>query len=355
MTLVTAFLIFIVTVVFLFVLRPLATAVGLVDLPGGRKRHGMPVPLIGGICMSIGVGFGAILVEHPDFWNPAILGIYLLVVVGTIDDRFELPANVRLIAHTCAALLLVFGSGVTVTHLGAPLFFELPLGVAAVPFTLLFLVALINAFNIIDGLDGLAGGIALLSLGAMAIIAIGTDILPLIMILIGAVLAFLLFNFPFGFNSRVRTFMGDAGSTFLGLCIALIGILLSQGPSSRISPVVGLWLIAVPVFDFYSTIIRRLMDGRSPFAPDHGHLHHVLTDNGLSHRATLGWMLFLSAVCAIVGVLGDLFMATDGPMLLTWFVAGTIYYQMMRRPGLVISLITSVRGAIAATTGPKPN
>jgi UDP-GlcNAc:undecaprenyl-phosphate GlcNAc-1-phosphate transferase len=349
MTLVTAFLIFIVTVVFLFVLRPLATAVGLVDVPGGRKRHGMPVPLIGGICMSIGVGFGAILVEHPDFWNPAILGIYVLVVVGTIDDRFELPANVRLIAHTCAALLLVFGSGVTVTHLGAPLFFELPLGVAAVPFTLLFLVALINAFNIIDGLDGLAGGIALVSLGAMAVIAIGTDIFPLIMILIGAVLAFLLFNFPFGFNNRVRTFMGDAGSTFLGLCIALIGILLSQGPSPRISPVVGLWLIAVPVFDFYSTIIRRLMDGRSPFAPDHEHLHHVLTENGLSHRATLGWMLFLATVFAVVGVLGDYFVAPDGPMLLLWFAAGTLYYQMMRRPAFVIALMTGIRGAIAAT------
>lgn len=348
MTLVTAFLIFIVTVVFLFVLRPLAVAVGLVDVPGGRKRHGIPVPLIGGICMSIGLGFGAALLDHPVVWDPAILGIYVLVVVGTIDDRFELPANVRLIAHACAALLLVFGSGVTVTHLGAPLFFDVPLGIAAVPFTLLFVVALINAFNIIDGLDGLAGGIAFLSLGAMAIVAVGTDIFPLIMILIGAVLAFLLFNFPFGFNAGVRTFMGDAGSTFLGLCIAMIGISISQGPAARISPVVGLWLIAVPVFDFFSTIIRRLMDGRSPFAPDHEHLHHVLTDNGLSHRATLGWMLFLAAGFAVVGILSDLFEAPDGVMLVAWLVAGTIYYQMMRQPRTVVALMTTIRGAIVA-------
>ncbi len=354
MTLVTAFLVFIVTLVFLFVLRPLAIAVGLVDVPGGRKRHGMPVPLIGGICMSVGVGFGASLVEHPVFWNPALLAIYVLVVVGTIDDRFELPPNVRLIAHTCAALLLVFGSGATVTHLGSPLFFALPLGVAAVPFTLLFVVALINAFNIIDGLDGLAGGIALVALGAMAIIGIGTDVFPLIMILVGALLAFLLFNFPFGVNSTVRTFMGDAGSTFLGLGIALVGISLSQGPVARISPVVGLWLIAVPVFDFFSTIIRRLFDGRSPFVPDHEHLHHVLTDNGLSQRATLGWMLFLAAVFAMVGILSDLFVAPDGPMLLMWLLAGTIYYQMMRRPMMVVALMSGVRGAIAAR-GPKPS
>jgi UDP-GlcNAc:undecaprenyl-phosphate GlcNAc-1-phosphate transferase len=348
MTLVTAFLIFIVTLVFLFVLRPLAVAVGLVDVPGGRKRHGMPVPLIGGVCMSIGVGFGATLIEHPALWNPALLAVYVLVVVGTIDDRFELPPNVRLIAHTCAALLVVFGSGVTVVHLGAP-FIDLPLGVLAVPFTLLFIVALINAFNIIDGLDGLAGGIALLSLGSMAIISVGTDMFPLIMTLIGAVLAFLLFNFPFGFNSNVRTFMGDAGSTFLGLSIAVIGITLSQAPADRISPVVGLWLIAVPVFDFFSTIIRRLMDGRSPFAPDHEHLHHVLTDNGLSHRATLGWMLFLAAVFALVGILSDLFLVPDGPMLLLWFLAGTTYYQMLRRPRMVVAFMTTIRQAVAST------
>jgi UDP-GlcNAc:undecaprenyl-phosphate GlcNAc-1-phosphate transferase len=346
MTVVSVFLSFVVTLVFLFVLRPVATAIGLIDIPGGRKRHGTPVPLTGGICMSIGIGFGTGLVEHPAFWNPAILGIYLLIVVGTIDDRFELPPNVRLIAHACAALLVVFGSGVTVTHLGAPLFFELPLGIFAVPFTLLFIIALINAFNIIDGLDGLAGGIAFVSLASMAIIGVGTDVFTLIVMLLGVVAAFLLFNFPLGFNRTVRTFMGDAGSTFLGLSIALIGIALSQGAAPRITPVVGLWLIAVPVFDFYSTIIRRLMDGRSPFSPDHEHLHHVLTDNGLSRSATMGWMLLLAAVCAVVGILGDLLLVPDGVMLIGWFAAGNLYYQMMRRPKWVVDLIGIVLAAV---------
>ena len=106
---------FVVTVVFVFVLRPIASAIGLVDVPGGRKRHGMPVPLIGGIAMSIALGFGTSLVDHPEFWNPSILGIYLLVVVGTVDDRFDLPPNVRLIAQSCAAMLVVFASGITIT------------------------------------------------------------------------------------------------------------------------------------------------------------------------------------------------------------------------------------------------
>src|SRR5262245_53694114 len=128
MTLVAVFVAFVVTVVFVFALRPLAIAVGLVDVPGGRKRHDVPVPIIGGIAMSIGLGFGTSLVDHPSFWDPTLLGVYLLVVVGTIDDRFDLPANVRLIAQTCAALLVALASDIQVHQLGAPLFFELGVG-----------------------------------------------------------------------------------------------------------------------------------------------------------------------------------------------------------------------------------
>src|SRR3954469_24996264 len=101
---VAAFLAFVVTVLFMFALRPVAIAIGLVDVPGGRKRHDFPVPVIGGIAMSIGLGVGTRLVGGPDSWTPTVLGIYLLVVVGTIDDRFDLPPNVRLIAQSCAAL-----------------------------------------------------------------------------------------------------------------------------------------------------------------------------------------------------------------------------------------------------------
>lgn len=339
MTLVGAFLAFVVTVVFMFALRPVAAAIGLVDVPGGRKRHGTPVPLIGGISMCIGLAFGTSLIEHPEFWNPSILGILLLVMVGTIDDRFELPPNVRLIAQTCAALLVVFASEISVTNLGSPLFFELPLGVFGVPFTLLFIVTLINAFNMIDGLDGLAGGLALLSLAALAVIGVGTDVYALIVILLAVVTAFLLFNFPLGFNRPVRTFMGDAGSTSLGLSIAAIGISLTQGSAPRITPVVGLWLIAVPVFDLFAAIIRRVLEGRRLFAPDHEHLHHVLTDNGLSRRTTMAWMLLLAAVCAVVGIMGDLFAVPDGVLLIGWFVAGSLYYQMLRKPRVVVRIV----------------
>jgi UDP-GlcNAc:undecaprenyl-phosphate GlcNAc-1-phosphate transferase len=350
MTIVAAFLSFIVTVVFMFALRPVAVAVGLVDIPGGRKRHDMPVPIIGGIAMSIGLGVGTSLVPHPEFWNPTLLGVYLLVVVGTIDDRFDLPANVRLIAQACAALLVVLAANIVVSSLGKPLFFNVELGPFALPFTVLFVVTLVNAFNLIDGIDGLAGGLALLSLSAMTIIGVGTPAFALISITAAVVAAYLLFNLPLGFNKPVRAFMGDAGSTSLGLIIAALGVYLSQGPLARITPVIGLWLVAVPVFDLFATVFRRVAEGKSPFAPDHEHLHHVLVENGLSRRATLVYMLTLAAAFAAGGVLGDMLALPDGLMLLLWVTGGTLYYQMMRRPHVVVALVQ----AAAATSAWMP-
>jgi UDP-GlcNAc:undecaprenyl-phosphate GlcNAc-1-phosphate transferase len=92
MTIVMPFLSFVLTVVFMLALRPVAIALGLVDIPGGRKRHDIPVPIIGGIAMSIGLGVGTGLIDHPEFWEPTLIGVYVLAVVGAIDDRFDLPA-----------------------------------------------------------------------------------------------------------------------------------------------------------------------------------------------------------------------------------------------------------------------
>jgi UDP-GlcNAc:undecaprenyl-phosphate/decaprenyl-phosphate GlcNAc-1-phosphate transferase len=340
---VAAFLSFIVTVLFMFALRPVALAVRLVDVPGGRKRHGVTVPVIGGIAMSIGLGVGTKLVGHPGSWTPVLIGVYLLVVVGTIDDRFDLPANVRLIAQSCAALLVAFASGIVVTSLGEFFGYPLGLGPVGVPFTILFVVTLVNAFNLIDGLDGLAGGLALLALVAMAILSGSTPLFPLVMVAVSVVAGYLLFNLPLGVNKPVRAFMGDAGSTSLGLIIATVGIYLTQGAGPMISPVVALWFVAVPVFDLFASVVRRLLRKRSPFESDHGHLHHVLPDNGLSRRLTLGFMLGLAASLAAIGVLGHLLVVADSVMLLLWLTAGVLYYQILRFPRAVVAAMRWVR------------
>lgn len=341
-----------VTLVLLHLLRPLAAAAGFVDLPGGRKTHEGPVPLIGGICMSLGLGFGAAFSPHPAYWDPALIGLYLLVVVGTIDDLVEIRASVRLAAQCCAALVVVFASGVQVTSLGSPVFFLAPLGIMSLPFTLLFIMTLTNAFNMVDGTDGLAGGIALVSLLSMAIVGIGTDVFWLILLLVAVVSAFLLLNLPLRFIRPFRTFMGDAGSTFLGLATGTVGICLSQGPVPRLSPVIGLWLVTVPVFELFCSIIRRVRDGASPLAPDHGHLHHLLLARGLSRGATLALMLVLATAGAAFGIAGHVLGVPDGLMLIVWFGSGIAYFRMLRRPATLDALLarTGVRAVESAIT-----
>jgi UDP-GlcNAc:undecaprenyl-phosphate GlcNAc-1-phosphate transferase len=269
-----------------------------------------------------------------------LLGVYLLVVVGTIDDRFDLPANVRLIAQSCAALLVVFASGIVVASVGDFSGYHAGLGLLAAPFTILFVITLVNAFNLIDGLDGLAGGLALLSLVVMAFISVSTPWFALVAVAASVVAGYLLFNLPLGVNRPVRSFMGDAGSTSLGLIVATVGVYLSQGSTPVLSPVVGLWLVAVPIFDLFATIVRRLLRKRSPFVPDHEHLHHVLVDNGLSRRCTLVVILGLAVAFATVGLVGALLEVGDGIMLALWFAAGVLFYQIQRFPRFVVAAVS---------------
>jgi UDP-GlcNAc:undecaprenyl-phosphate GlcNAc-1-phosphate transferase len=326
----------------MFVLRPVAEKMELVDVPGGRKRHDAPIPLIGGIAMCVGLTFGVSLGDRPDAWTPIALAIYLLVIVGTVDDRFDLTANVRLIAQACAAMLVVFGAGISVLNLGAPLFFDVSLGALSIPFTILLVIALINAFNMVDGLDGLAGGLAFIALSALAYLGIGTPVFTLTVVLVSVIAAFLLFNLPVPFNRHVRAFMGDAGSTLLGLGIASIGIFLSQGAAPKMAPIVGLWLVAVPVFDLFCAVARRVFGGRSPFSPDAGHLHHALVEKGLTRRETLSVMLGIALLCAGGGLLGNALQLSDGGMMIAWLLAGFVYYQVLRHPALLVRVVKSL-------------
>jgi UDP-GlcNAc:undecaprenyl-phosphate GlcNAc-1-phosphate transferase len=276
-----------------------------------------------------------------------LIGVYLLVAVGSIDDRFDVPPNVRLIAQVCAALLVVLASGIVVIYLGEFFGGQLGVGPFRVPFTVLFVVTVVNAFNFIDGLDGLAGGLALLALALLAFFGASTPWFGVLTVTTGAVAAYLLFNLPLGVNRAVRAFMGDAGSTSLGLIIATAGVYLSQPGATPLAPVIGLWFVAVPVFDLFATIVRRLLSKRSPFDPDHEHLHHVLVDNGLSRRHTLVAILGLAVVFAAVGVAGQLLSVDHGIMVALWLAAGVFYYQLLRSPRIMIAAVSWLPGSFA--------
>src|SRR6056297_2072565 len=175
-----ALIAFLVTALFILALRPVAYSIGLVDRPGGRKGHRGIVPVIGGICMYLGIVAVAPLLTQPiDGQGAFIVAGGLLVLVGALDDGFDIPPAVRLVAQATAALIVCLGAGLVAENIGNILFFgDIKLGVLALPFTVLVIIAVINAFNMMDGLDGLAGGIGLaaLSAGTFAALIFGDGI-----------------------------------------------------------------------------------------------------------------------------------------------------------------------------------
>lgn len=322
-----------VTILFMCALRPVARGLELIDRPGGRKSHVGEIPVIGGFAMTM-----ALLVAS-SYCTTAVLGfpfflsgLLTLVVIGGLDDRYDLPPAVRFLAQICSALLMVAGAGVFVADLGN-VFFSGPvhLGWFSVPFTVLIVLAAINAFNMFDGSDGIAGAqafVALLFLGAASIAAGATSHLPLIAALTGCVLGFLVFNWPSKRTASMRSFMGDAGSTMLGFSLAWISVELSQGESRAISPVVILWIFALPLFDLFSSMIRRVFRHQSPFHGDSEHLHHLLKKRGLSSRRVAQVVLASAAILAGIGLAGYWSGIPDGCLFLCWIVAGCIYHYV---------------------------
>lgn len=320
-----------VTILFMCALRPVARGLELIDRPGGRKRHVGEIPVIGGFAMAMGLLVASSYCSSSVLGFPFFLsGLLTLVVIGGLDDRYDLPPAVRFLAQICSALLMVAGAGVFVADLG-DIFFNGPvfLGWFSVPFTVLIVLSAINSFNMFDGSDGIAGAqafVALLFLGATCIAADAIGHLPLIAALSGCVLGFLVFNWPSKRTASMRSFMGDAGSTMLGFSLAWISVELSQGESRAISPVVILWIFALPLFDLFSSMIRRLSQRQSPFHGDSEHLHHTLKRRGLSSRRVAQIVLAAAAIAAGIGVAGYWFGVPDGCLFLSWLVAGCIYH-----------------------------
>jgi UDP-GlcNAc:undecaprenyl-phosphate GlcNAc-1-phosphate transferase len=298
---------FLVTITMMLALRPVATQLRLVDIPGGRKTHMGEVPVIGGIAIFFGLLAAVFAMDEFGPGESALLvGAGVMVLVGALDDRFDLPPNVRILAHLAAVMTLALASGYRVDTLGDLLGWgPIDLGSMAFIFTVVAAIALINGFNMLDGLDGLAGGVALVALCGLA--AVSASHLwggPLIVALglVGSVAAFLVFNLPASFNRRVLGFMGDAGSTLLGFVLAGLALLSIQPSGPGLSPVVVLWLLPVPIIELFTSTFRRTWTGLSPMQADRGHFHYKLLEAGFSVRAIFMFYLVTSSVSALVGI-----------------------------------------------------
>jgi UDP-GlcNAc:undecaprenyl-phosphate GlcNAc-1-phosphate transferase len=293
------------TIVMVLLLKPVASSVGLLDTPSDRKNHQGAIPLIGGVAIYAALGLSALIFP---FWT-AHHGVTLIMlclpilIIGVSDDRSDLSVRGRLLVEICCCLAAALFFDIRLETLGRLIpGVELSLGFLAVPVTVFGMVGVMNAFNMVDGVDGLSGCLAVMTVNALALLAVDADISLQLLTLAAALVGFLFFNSRLLGRSRAAIFMGDAGTMVIGFILAWYMILMSQGQSAPITPVSALWLFAVPLMDTVAIMIRRIRRGRSPFEADCEHLHHILLMRGVHVNLTVLSIVGLQAACIAYAV-----------------------------------------------------
>lgn len=277
---------FIFTLLITFVVKKIAIHIGAMDIPNERKIHKKPMPRLGGLAIFLGFLFGYIIFgQHSVQMNSILIGGFLIILIGMIDDVKPLNAKIKFGGQILAALVLIlYGNFIIKDFTLFGLNFDLKL--FAYPLTLLFILGCINIMNLIDGLDGLCCGtctIFYITIGIIAIIKGNYSILTITLtfIMLGSTLGFLVHNFY-----PAKIFLGDSGSMFQGFMIATIS-LMGFKTATLISLFVPLLILGIPVLDTLFAIIRRTIKKQPIYLPDKCHLHHQLLNLGLSHRNTV--------------------------------------------------------------------
>jgi UDP-GlcNAc:undecaprenyl-phosphate/decaprenyl-phosphate GlcNAc-1-phosphate transferase len=280
---------------------PLAKYVGIkfdvMDYPNNRKIHAVPTICTGGLLILMGYLSGLSLCWTCDLplYPSIMLSIILLATLGIIGDKHQYGIILRLIIHAAIACIPVFISGLVIKDTGL---FNIPWFLQAA-FTIFAIVGLINAFNIIDGMNGLASGLGItiaLSLGALSFLAGDKEILHLAMLLAGTLSGFIILNL------LGKIFMGDSGSYLTGFLVAVLSIMLAiRNP--EISPFVLLLFVLVPIFDTLFAVWRRMKLKRNPFKADKRHLHHILARRYQSKIKAVTIIILLQATIAMFAVI----------------------------------------------------
>lgn len=298
---------FFISLILVPISRHIAIHVNAMDVPNERKVHKVLMPRLGGLAIYL-----SFLISYMIFGQTTvqmlsiIIASFVIVMFGFIDDISPLRAKYKLIAQLVAAFIVVYYGGLVLQDVY--LFnYYINFGSLAPYLTIFFIVACINAINLIDGLDGLAGGISSIYFLTIAIIAIitnrigGLDII-LSIIMLGATLGFLIYNFP-----PAKIFMGDTGSQFLGFMVAIISLLGFKNVTLN-SLVIPIIILAIPIFDTLFAILRRVLKGEPIGSPDKEHLHHQLLKMKFTPRVTVLIIYFINIAFAAVSIfitLGD--------------------------------------------------
>lgn len=330
--------------------RRLALRAGYVDNPGGRKHHAQPVPPIGGLIIF------AVFITLSYFVDPEVgdirafyAALGLILVTGLIDDARPLPSLVKFAIHFAAAYLVVVPGGVQIETLGNLLGSgEIRLGSYAVPFTIACVVYIINAVNMMDGLDGLAGGKALIVLCWLMLACLLHGFWEAVIginILAGALAGFLIYNMRHPLRRQASVFLGDAGSMALGLAIAWFSIGVSQGPGAVMAPISVAWIIALPIIDAFGLLVMRLKEKRNPFSPDRRHFHHHFLNAGFSVGQSTPLILAWSVALGAIGFFGYVAGIPEPVLGWGWIGLWLGHAVLVMKPDAFIALLTRLRGA----------
>jgi UDP-GlcNAc:undecaprenyl-phosphate GlcNAc-1-phosphate transferase len=327
-----------------FALTPVAARIaaraGAMDLPGAARRvHARPIPRAGGLAVVaafVGVGLLAVLANEqlrsvpvvgigPDEYLGLFGGAAIGAAFGFVDDKLQLKARWQLGSQLALALVALV-TGITITFISNPfgpntIVFSLPFELA---FSAVWIVGMVNSLNFIDGLDGLSSGIALIAATTLGILSlVQTPAQPMVALLCAVLAGSLLGFLPWNFHPA-RVFIGTTGVFAVGYALAVLSIL----GTAKVA--VALLVLGVPIIDTFWIIVRRLLQGQSPFTPDRGHFHHRLLDLGLTHR---GAVLLIYAITGALAVLS--LVLSNANQLYTFVgivvIGGLLLYLMTRR------------------------
>ncbi|RIZ55053.1 UDP-N-acetylglucosamine--undecaprenyl-phosphate N-acetylglucosaminephosphotransferase [Vibrio sp. PID23_8] len=330
----------------LLLLGKWARVIGLVDKPNSRKRHHGDIPLVGGIAIYVTLCVVCL-------WKPELIpnqSVYLLcctllVVIGALDDKFDIRASVRLVALIALSLWLIYSQKIAFVSLGNLFGLgNVSLGSSSWWFTMVAIIGAMTAFNMIDGLDGLLGALSSVTLLALSFLFFhqGENSVGIFcLVFITALVPYMICNLSELFGHKMKVFMGDAGSVLLGFTVIWLFLHASQPMASDvdeivISPVNALWLVALPVMDMSMVIIRRCKKRGSPFKADRLHLHHICMRVGLSASQTLILLSMASLLFAAVGVWAEMSQIHERYMLLGFLLLFGAYINGMNRLGIWI-------------------
>ena len=295
-------------IVITLAISSVAKSIKLLDTPNeDRKRHQGSIPLIGGIIIYISIIYGTFVFGVDSFYRVIIISLIPILIIGTLDgiEYIKTPISLRVIAQILSSWIIIIFTDVYLKDLGDVFGLGvISLNQLGIPITIFCVVGVCNAFNMLDGMDGLTGSVTVVIITSLLVLLYLNNIVynwGLVLIL--SILIFLAFNLSF-FGDKQKIFLGDHGSTGLGHIVAWNLIYLSQ-ETDLITPVSSLWFIFYPLTDAILIIIRRVRSSKSIFHSDRKHLHYYLSDLGFSNLSILSVIFLISSLAALFAVVSN--------------------------------------------------